>query len=303
MAFDRILEKNFGALVLLGAAVGAFLSALGVVRIAQAAVVPDAALLAAAPVLARPTVNARGRDVSADPILARNPFDSETGALGQFVLDHDASKPTNAPTCSDVKVMIIAQAADPDWSFAAMRTDADAKSALRRRGDDFGGKHVEFVSWDRVWLSSNGSICQAALFENASAKNPDAIQDANKSSSASLDPEIAKGIHRVSAKEFKIDRSVIGKVAANQNELTKIRVVPEQENGKTIGVRLYGIKSGSLLAVLGLQNGDRVDTINGLEISAPDRALAAYAQLLSADHLVVKLNRQGTGTQIDYDIH
>ena len=81
MAFDRILHKNFGVLVLLGAATSAFLSALGVVRIAQAAVIPDAALLAAALVLARPTVSAAGQSVTAAPILARNPFDSETGAL------------------------------------------------------------------------------------------------------------------------------------------------------------------------------------------------------------------------------
>jgi general secretion pathway protein C len=182
MPFDRLLEKNFGALVLLGAATGAFLSALGVVRIAQAAVMPNAALLAAAPVLARPTVNASDRNVSADPILA-------------------------------------------------------------------------------------------------------------------------KGIHRVSANEYKIDRNVIDRVLANQGELTKIRVVPEQEQGKTVGLRLYGIKGGSLLDAIGIKNGDRIDSINGLDISTPDTALAAYAQLRTADHLVVKINRKGSATQIDYDIH
>jgi general secretion pathway protein C len=299
MPFDRLLEKNFGALVLLGAATGAFLSALGVVRIAQAAVMPNAALLAAAPVLARPTVNASDRNMSADPILARNPFDSEAGVLGRVANGETKS----APTCNDVEVMIIAQAADPAWSFAALRSGSDSKSQLRRRGDEFSGKTVEFVSWDRVWLSSNGGVCQVAMWSDAAAQSSDANPDADKGASAGIDPTIAKGIHRVSANEYKIDRNVIDRVLANQGELTKIRVVPEQEQGKTVGLRLYGIKGGSLLDAIGIKNGDRIDSVNGLDISTPDAALAAYAQLRTADHLVVKINRKGSATQIDYDIH
>jgi general secretion pathway protein C len=298
MPFDRLLEKNFGALVLAGAGLSAFLSALGVVRIAQAAVLPNAALLAATPVLATPTVNASTRDPSADPILARNPFDSEAGALVRAV-DADGANATKAPKCDDAKVTIIAQAADPNWSFAAMRTSADSKSQLRRRGDDFGGKRVEFVSWDRVWLSSNGVICQIPLNDDASAAKPSDVA----AEGLALNPAIAKGIHRVSAKKYEIDRSVIDQVFANQSELTKIRVVPEQEQGRTVGVRLYGIKSGSLLDAIGIQNGDRIDSINGLDIATPDTALAAYAQLKTANHLAVKINRKGNPAQIDYDIH
>jgi general secretion pathway protein C len=301
MAFDRIAQKNFGIAILFGTALAAFLSALGIVRIAQAAVLSNADLLAAAPVLAKPKVNpdAPSRTVSADPILARNPFDSVTGPLLSDAIGTrttaGGSDLASAPLCDDVKVLIIAQASDPDWSFVAMSSGAaDAKSQLRRRGDDFGGKHLEFVSWDRVWLSSSGSICQASLFKSSQVVKP----AANKKSETT-----AEGIHRVSANEFQIDRSVVDKILETQAELMKVRVVPEQEKGKTVGIRLYGIKPGSLLAAVGFENGDRIETVNELEISSPQSALAAYAQLRAADRLVVKINRKGNASEIDYDIH
>jgi general secretion pathway protein C len=303
MALDRIVQKNFGVVVLFGAALAAFLSALGVVRIAEAAVIPDAALLAAAPVLARPTVSATDRSVTADPILSRNPFDSATGPLHQNVVGTNGSADsdlTNAPLCDDVKILIIAQSADPDWSFAALSSGAaDAKTQLRRRGDEFSGKRLEFVSWDRVWLSKDGAICQADLFKYA----PAAKTEAPKETSSGLDPAIAKGIRRVSAHEFQIDRNVVDKILETQSELMKVRVVPEQERGKLVGIRLFGIKPGSLLETLGFQSGDRIDSINGLEITSPESALEAYSRLRIADHLAVKINRGGSESQIDYDIH
>lgn len=304
MAFDRIAQKNFGIAILLGTALAAFLSALGIVRIAQAAVLSNADLLAAAPVLAKPIVNAPSRDVSADPILSRNPFDSVTGPLGSDAIAKSGvvggSELASAPTCDDVKVLIIAQASDPDWSFVALSSGAaDSKSQLRRRGDDFGGKHVEFVSWDRVWLSKSGAICQAELFKSAQLAKP----DTSKGPVAAIDPAISKGIKRVSANEFQIDRSVVDKILETQAELMKVRVVPEQEKGRLVGIRLYGIKPGSLLEAVGFENGDRIETVNGLEISNPESALAAYAQLRAADRLVVKINRKGNASEIDYDIH
>jgi general secretion pathway protein C len=301
MAFDRIAQKNFGIAILFGTALAAFLSALGIVRIAQAAVLSNADLLAAAPVLAKPKVNADApsRTVSAEPILARNPFDSVTGPLLSDAIGTRAnaggSDLASAPLCDDVKLLIIAQASDPDWSFVAMSSGAiDAKSQLRRRGDDFGGKHLEFVSWDRVWLSKSGAICQAELFKSSQVAKP----AAKKMSETTLE-----GIHRLSANEFQIDRSVVDKILETQAELMKVRVVPEQEKGKMVGIRLYGIKVGSLLDAVGFENGDRIESVNGLEISTPESALTAYAQLRAAERLVVKINRKGNASEIDYDIH
>lgn len=71
---------------------------------------------------------------------------------------------------------------------------------------------------------------------------------------------------------------------------------------KLIGLRLFGIRPGSLLSTLGLQNGDRLETINGLEIASPQKAVEAYARLSTAKRLSVRIVRLGRPVQIDLNI-
>lgn len=320
MAVDQILKRHFWIVVLPLTALAAFLGASGVTQIAGAALAVDAKQLAAPPVVNRaiaPPGAAADHPTSADPILARNPFDSVTGPLnrpppsdaGPGDQAVDLSDPYNAPQCDGVKILIIAQAADPAWSLAALSTGGpDAKSQLRRRGSDFGGKKVEYVAWDRVWLSTSGALCQAELFkpEDTAPKPVVAAAptaDTSKGGAPGIDPAISKGIQRVSATEFNIDRSVVDKILENQADLMKqARIVPEQENGKLVGIRLFGVRQDTLLGVLGMENGDRLQTINGFDMTSPEKALEAYARLRTADHLTVQINRKGANTNLDYNI-
>ena len=107
--------------------------------------------------------------------------------------------------------------------------------------------------------------------------------------------DIKKGIQRVSATEFNIDRGVVDKILENQAELMRqARIVPEQENGKVVGIRLFGVRPDTLLGTLGMENGDRLQTINGFDMASPEKALEAYARLRTADHLTVSVNREGS---------
>ena len=317
MAVDQVLKRHFWIVVLPMTALAAFLGASGVTQIAGAALSVDAKQLAAPPTInkAVPMGAAADHPTSADAILARNPFDSVTGPLNRVAVPDggvdeavDTTDPFNAPACDGVRILIIAQSADPAWSFAALSSGGpDAKSQLRRKGGDFGGKKVEYVAWDRVWLSNNGALCQAQLFQ------PDAPPKTERATPApstetrggppGVDPAIAKGIQRVSATEFNIDRSVVDKILENQADLMKqARIVPEQENGKMVGIRMFGVRPETLLGVLGMENGDRLQTINGFDMTSPEKALEAYARLRTADHLTVQVNRKGSNMNLDYNI-
>jgi general secretion pathway protein C len=112
-----------------------------------------------------------------------------------------------------------------------------------------------------------------------------------------------KGISRVSANEFNVDRGVVDKILENQADLMRqARIVPEQENGKLVGIRLFGVRPDTLLGVLGLENGDRLQTINGFDMTSPEKALEAYARLRTADNLTVQVNRRGSNQNIDFHI-
>jgi general secretion pathway protein C len=319
MAVDQLLRKNFWLVVLPLVAIAALLNAQAVTQLVGISLTPDEKSLAAPPPVAKvtPASNASARNPTAEPILSRNPFDHVTGPLRPPVVEDtavastavDTSDPWNAPVCDGVRVLVIAASSDPDWSFAALSGTSDTKSVLRRKGGEMNGKTVHFVGWDRVWFQNGSSLCQAQLFKqpevHASAPPPAPV-DAGappKGGAPGLDPALAKGIQKLSPTEFNIDRSVVDKILENQSELMRqARIVPEQENGKTVGIRLFGVRPDTLLGVLGMENGDRLQTINGFDMASPEKALEAYARLRTADKLVVQVNRRGQNMNLDYNI-
>jgi general secretion pathway protein C len=62
------------------------------------------------------------------------------------------------------------------------------------------------------------------------------------------------------------------------------------------------VKEGSLLGLLGLENGDRLQQINGFDMSSPEKMLEAYARLRNADHLTLQVSRRGANQNLDYTI-
>jgi len=323
MAIDKLLKRHFWAVILLLVAVAAFLDAEGVMQFVGASLAADAKQLAAPPLISRlpPTSNsASSHTTSAEAILARNPFDSVTGPLNVIAAQQqaaaeeeeatgnappDLTDPFNAPDCEGVRVLVIAASADPDWSFAAFETQKEkGKSFLRRRGGEVDGKTVKFIGWDRVWMASGSQLCQSDMFKPpavASAAPPPAPMPVGGPGGVSED--IKRGIQCVSANECNVDRSVVDKILENQAELMRqARIVPEQENGKIVGIRLFGVRPDTLLGTLGMQNGDRLEKINGFDMTSPEKALEAYARLRTADHLTVSVNRKGQEMNLDYNI-
>jgi general secretion pathway protein C len=321
MAFDQVLRKNFW--VVLAALLGlvAFLNAEALMQLVAAGLTMNAeevALGDTPPVTpaARPTTPFHA--TSAAAILSRNPFDSLTGPLNAKPVElpnasaggdggTGTGDPLDAPQCEGVKVLAIAASDDPDWSFAAFKAGSDRETILRRRGGAVGTKTVKFVGWDRAWLEGEGALCQAQMFAPHEASSPSPaprpVAVPTPGGRGALDPAIARGIQKVSATEFRVDRGVVDKILENQADLMRqARIVPEQENGRMVGIRLFGVRPDTLLGVLGMENGDRLQTINGFDMTSPEKALEAYARLRTADHLTVQVNRRGANTNLDYDI-
>lgn len=322
MRFDRSVRRTFWLVPAPLLALAAFWNAQAVSQLVGIGIAVDAAQLAQAPKASsrRAPAASSAHVPSADPILARNPFDHVTGPLvapptvavdenGVPAPEIGAGDPWSAPTCDGVDVSVISASGDTDWSFASL-SGSDKKSHLVRRGGEVAGKKVYFIGWDRLWLSSAEGLCQAQLFAKkapapkAVAKTPaPATSRPTRRGAKPLDPELRKGIQAVSATEFNIDRSVVDRILENQSELMRqAKIIPVQENGRTVGVRLLGIRPDALLGVLGMKNNDRLQTINGFEVANPEKALEAYARLRTADKLTIQINRGGKNMNLDYNI-
>jgi len=96
---------------------------------------------------------------------------------------------------------------------------------------------------------------------------------------------------------------VINKAIEDPQELAKsARVLPYEKNGNVEGYKFYGIRRSSLLGQLGLKNGDIVHNINGVKITSPDQALAAYGKFRNASKIDVEVTRRGKPTKLEVEI-
>ena len=316
MGLDSQLKRFFPLVLCALIGIVAYFQASGIGQLVASSVVDGAPAppAQAAPPMGpwKPTKSKSGK-----PILARNPFDSVTGPLdGRSTPVPEATMPSDPsessdedPSCGFGRVTLISANADPAWSFASIEDDKGER-ALRRIGDPVGSHTVQAMGWDRVWLEDGSKKrCQLKLGEKGKVKPKKGNKSSAKkktrkrSRGAKLSPELAAKINKVSDTEFNVERSVVDEILENQATLMRsARIVPEKDGDTVVGIKLYGIRSGTLLHTLGLKNGDRLESINGFEMSDPQKALEAYGRLRTANSLKVKVNRKGSPMTIEFNI-
>ena len=296
MAIETILKRSFNGIALLLIAIVAYFQARGAAQLLGMALTRPAERKSTLPALKTdsPTVTRVGK--SAQAILERNPFDSVTGpfrkqptngAGSAQAASVDASDPLSWPACEGVQVVIVTESRDPWWSVATLQAKGELQPRLKRVGDGIAGKQVAFIGYNpkqqtpAVWLEGSGASCQSLLFQRAAPATSRVTATAPVAVASTSTEEIPR--HQ---------RAFLG----------QIRAVPELKGGQVVGLRLFGIRPGSLLGSLGLRNGDRLESINGFEIASAEKALQAYVQLRSASELHVLVNRVGQPLQIDLHI-
>jgi general secretion pathway protein C len=324
------------AIILVTLAVSAHLLARGATSIVAGKVLPPEPVAAAVKV-----TGAVERPPGSDPpdihaILARNIFDPATGSLWPpkpvevpesaatpEIVQEEVTPGVIPPACDGsmrLVASVFSEGAE-DWSFASVTTGSDAPM-LYRQGSRVQDKELVMVMPSAVYMrSANGRLCSLMLFvpppTASSAPPPDPAVAAATPPSVAQPPtmpglvaagsisetELDQGIKAEGETKFTVQRSFVDRVLQNQAEIMRsARIVPHEENGQVIGVKLYGIRRNSLLGKLGLQNGDLLRTINGFNMSSPDTALEAYAKLRTADNLSVAVVRRGRPLTVDYDI-
>lgn len=324
------------AIVLSGLGGTAFFLAAGATQLVAAATL-DPLLVStegSAPVAAAPATTAR-RDRVADGtgILHRDIFDSRLGSI-----EWDLPEPEVAPTedvgpvepppppdpsgehprCEGAVRLVASyvRPTSPDQSFAAI-TNAAGTALLYREGMAIDDRTVLRIERQRVVMQPNaGALCDLLLFDpgttGVATARPPVVAAAEVAPPPSGDTGIAgieaadldANITAVSDTSWSITRSLVDRLLANQAALmSAARVIPHEEDGRVVGVKIYGIRRSSLLGRLGIQNGDMLRTINGYDLTEPNSVLEAYSNLRTSDHLSLSVVRRGSATTLDYSIH
>lgn len=115
--------------------------------------------------------------------------------------------------------------------------------------------------------------------------------------------DFARGIKCESPGHCTIDRKLLDRVLEDSSSLAmSARIVPSIRDGKRDGFRLFAIRPGSFFAHLGFQNGDTLQTINGEDITSPEKALEVYTKIRNATRIVVPIVRRGEPLTLEYTI-
>ncbi len=253
----------------------------------------------------------RERKADGSAILSRNVFDSVTGPLDSpegpdsrvESLQQNHENPYADPACEAARVLLITTTEDPTWSFAAIAIGHE-RATLRRIGDGVGDRTVYAMTWDRVWMVKSGRRCQLELgreIASISGKPPKGNEIIDQPPLL-VPPAIASKIIRITENRYDVDRTIIEAIMDKKDVLFRnLRVIPARD-ADGASMKLSGIKKSSLLDLLGLANGDKLQKINGFDMSDPLIAVQAYSRLLTADKLDVRIVRAGKPETIEINL-
>jgi general secretion pathway protein C len=103
--------------------------------------------------------------------------------------------------------------------------------------------------------------------------------------------------------EFVVEEAELDKGLENLPLLlTQARAVPYFKDGRSIGLRLFAIKTGSLYEKVGLKNGDILKTINGNNLGDISQALKLFEQLKQERSISLVLEREKQDREFKYTI-
>ena len=110
-------------------------------------------------------------------------------------------------------------------------------------------------------------------------------------------------IVRVDPGTWQVRREKLLENFANVGSLSsQATVTPYFVQGQQLGFRLSQIRAGGVLQQMGLQEGDVLQKVNGLDIYTPQEALQAYQQLQTESTVRLSILRNNSPTTLTYEI-
>ncbi len=107
-------------------------------------------------------------------------------------------------------------------------------------------------------------------------------------------------VRSVGPNAYVVSRDELTKATSNLASLSsQARLVPARREN---GFKIFSIKPNSLYKKIGLENGDIIQRINGIDLTSPDKALEAYQRLRNVNKISIDIVRRGKKESMEYTI-
>lgn len=299
LSFDHLLKRAFPAVILVLIAVAGYAQARGLMSLVALSMLDGSPSSSAswAPPKREPIA-----PPSADAILARNAFDSVTGPLDgstQLAKAGAPEGPREPAACPGGWVSVIVTAEDPSWSFALVGS-GKGEAEMVRFGDEVTalGK-VGAIHWNRVWIDKSTDPCYLELGDRPKPAAP-AKPAPRARAKTPLQKQIAERVEKVGDNHYRVDRSAVDLMLRGRSSFMRSARLVQTKSGPVL--RLNGSVGRSPLAELGFKAGDQIKSINGFDMSDPEKALEAYSRLSSVKSVKVEVSRKNKPVQLEYDV-
>jgi general secretion pathway protein C len=194
--------------------------------------------------------------------------------------------------------------------FTAVLRDRESKAVgAFASGDRVMGALITGIDETRLHLLHGGREEFLDLLDTETIRAAAPAESSTRGPAPSAEPghglsrELDRGIRKVGERAFEIQRSTLEALLGNVGLLaTSARITPEIRDGRTAGLRLVSVQPQGPFAKIGLQSGDVILSINGLELTSPERGFEVFGKLRSASHLSLELERARKRAVIDYSV-
>lgn len=261
--------------------------------------ISDAGVLLKMPLLRQPIPGEKGRTaslrdfVSGDPFLAASALPkSPDPAKGDEKSDITAEKLYElegvriAGTIPGISVWV----------------EEEGKQSVFLRGEILKGYELIAVEDDRVILHKGPATLTVHLkysgHETAKAVPPPPLPARRDPTPPPPSIRAAKGGQKGS-----IPREAVNKLLMDPlDEMKKFRIRPKYEGDKPVGVEVQWIEKSSFLQGLGVEKGDVIQTVNGVEIKNMGDVVNVINSLMGGDTFDVKVLRKGSPVGLTYNV-
>lgn len=312
-----LVKKYFWLVPVLVAVGASALAAQGVSHILEGAFLSDSAELSEVeppkPGQRQPARATRSK--SGATLAARNMFCSDCQPeepapdTGTEPVDPNAVPITSLP----LQLLATNVARNEQHSFATIRnTQTSSQGAYWKSYEIPGAGKVERISGSYVDFHnpSTNRLERISLLDTARpAPPPPPVAAAEPERPSSNEPQdemtamLDQGIRKLSEDSYEVDRTLVNNLLANPMSVARgARIVPSVKDGQPNGFKLYAIRPNSVYAKIGLRNGDTISSVNGFDLSSPDKALEVYTKVREASNLTVSVIRRGKPTTLNYSI-
>ena len=156
---------------------------------------------------------------------------------------------------------------------------------------------IGFTSIDVVELADPKRRGTLSLFDSPGGRSD---ASAATPAPAAADP-YADRVRKIDDQTFEVDRSLVRELVGGAAGSAGVRMMPiTGKDGKLSGLRVVGVRQGTLASTLGLRSGDVLQAVNNVQIENANTLLGLYAQLEQLNNVELAGTRAGKPLTLNF---